>query len=179
MSSSSRILNCLPVPHPVRASASASTSQTICCFGRLPSNSLSFRIQHPRHLHGKAGLASRASSIRKLSITCGAVTEISEAQFPDLVLKSDRPVLVEFVAGWCGPCRLISPAVESVAQEYKDKLLVVKIDHDANPRLIEEYKVYGLPALILFKNGQEVPESRREGAITKAKLKEYVETLLE
>lgn len=94
-------------------------------------------------------------------------------------MKSDRPVLVEFVAGWCGPCRLISPAVESVAQEYKDKLLVVKIDHDANPRLIEEYKVYGLPALILFKNGQEVPESRREGAITKAKLKEYVETLLE
>ncbi|GFZ15735.1 thioredoxin X [Actinidia rufa] len=59
--------------------------------------------------------------------------------------------------------------------EYKEKLTVVKIDHDSNPRLIEKYKVYGLPALILFKNGQEVEESRREGAITKVKLKEYVD----
>lgn len=64
-------------------------------------------------------------------------------------------------------------------QEYKDKLTVVKIDHDANPRLIDKYKVYGLPALILFKNGEEVAESRREGAITKVKLKEYVDALLE
>jgi thioredoxin-like negative regulator of GroEL len=58
-------------------------------------------------------------------------------------------------------------------------LTVVKIDHDANPKLIKEYKVYGLPALVLFKDGKEVPESRREGAITKAKLKEYVDALLE
>lgn len=63
-------------------------------------------------------------------------------------------------------------------QEYKDKLLVVKIDHDSNPKLIEECKVYGLPALIMFKDGQEIPESRREGAITKAKLKDYIDTLL-
>ena len=64
-------------------------------------------------------------------------------------------------------------------QEYEDRLTVVKIDHDANPQLIEEYKVYGLPTLILFKNGQEVPESRMEGAITKLKLKEYMDALLE
>lgn len=63
-------------------------------------------------------------------------------------------------------------------QEYEDKLLVVKIDHDSNPKLIQEYKVYGLPALILFKDGQEIPQSRREGAITKAKLKEYIDALL-
>ncbi|KAG6654804.1 hypothetical protein I3843_05G151400 [Carya illinoinensis] len=120
-----------------------------------------------------------SSAARKLSITCGGITEINETQFPDIVLKSDRPVLVEFVATWCGPCRLISPAIESIAQEYGDRLTVVKIDHDANPRLIEEYKVYGLPTLIFFKNGQEVPESRREGAITKVKLKDYVDALLE
>lgn len=65
-----------------------------------------------------------------------------------------------------------------VKQEYEGRLKIVKIDHDANPQLIEEYKVYGLPALILFKNGQEVPGSRREGAITKQKFKEYVEPLL-
>ncbi|KAL4390602.1 hypothetical protein AHAS_Ahas03G0161500 [Arachis hypogaea] len=108
-----------------------------------------------------------------------AITEINEIQFNDTVLKANRPVLVEFVANWCGPCRLISPTMESLAQEYEDRLTVAKIDHDANPRLIEEYKVYGLPTLIHFKNGQEVPESRREGAITKVKLKDYVDALLE
>ncbi|XP_052114180.1 thioredoxin X, chloroplastic-like [Arachis duranensis] len=108
-----------------------------------------------------------------------AIIEINEIQFNDTVLKANCPVLVEFVANWCSPCRLISPTIESLAQEYEDRLTVAKIDHDANPRLIEEYKVYGLPTLIHFKNGQEVPESRREGAITKVKLKDYVDALLE
>ncbi|CAL5430168.1 unnamed protein product [Camellia sinensis] len=128
----------------------------------------------------KLGLGFRSSSSfrSKSVITCG-VTEINERQFSEVVLNSDRPVLVEFVANWCGPCRLISPAIEWVSQEYKEKLMVVKIDHDSNPRLIEEFKVYGLPTLIFFKNGHEVPESRREGAITKAKLKEYVDALLD
>lgn len=114
-----------------------------------------------------------------MRIICGKIQEIKESEFSDVVLKSSTPVLVEFVATWCGPCRLIAPAVESLAQEYEEKLKVVKIDHDSNPRLIEEYKVYGLPTLILFTNGKEVPESRREGAITKVKLKEYIESLLE
>ncbi|KAL3840526.1 hypothetical protein ACJIZ3_025117 [Penstemon smallii] len=121
---------------------------------------------------------SRKSSLLTM-IKCGAVREINESEFADVVLKSERPVLVEFVATWCGPCRLIAPAVQSLAQEYEEKLTVVKVDHDSNPQLIEEYKVYGLPALIFFRNGKEVPESRREGAITKAKLKEYVDKLLE
>ncbi|KAL4328348.1 thioredoxin X, chloroplastic [Arachis hypogaea] len=111
---------------------------------------------------------------------CGtAITEINETQFNDTVLKANRSVLVEFVANWCGPCRLISPTMESLTQEYEDRLTVTKVDHDANPRLIEEYKVYELPTLIHFKNGQEVPESRRESAITKVKLKDYVDALLE
>ncbi|KAK1408782.1 hypothetical protein QVD17_40823 [Tagetes erecta] len=123
--------------------------------------------------------SSSSSSFRlKLKIKCG-VTEINESQFPEIVLKSDRPVLVEFVAGWCGPCRLIAPAIESISKEYEEKLLVVKIDHDSNPKLIEEYKVYGLPALIMFKDGKEIAESRREGAITKAKLKDYIDALLQ
>ncbi|CAJ1977658.1 unnamed protein product [Sphenostylis stenocarpa] len=120
-----------------------------------------------------------SSAVPQLTVTCGAgVVEINETQFKETVLKANLPVLVEFVATWCGPCRLISPAMEALAKEYEDRLTVVKIDHDANPRLIEEYKVYGLPTLLLFKNGQEVPESRREGAITKSKLKVYVDDLL-
>ncbi|GLT30926.1 hypothetical protein SLA2020_056990 [Shorea laevis] len=117
--------------------------------------------------------------VPKFVLWCGAIREINKNEFQSTVLESERPVLVEFVANWCGPCRLIAPAMESIAQEYGDRLTVIKIDHDANPQLIEEYKVYGLPTLILFKDGQEVPESRREGAITKVKLEEYLDTLLE
>ncbi|KAF9615762.1 hypothetical protein IFM89_026228 [Coptis chinensis] len=118
-------------------------------------------------------------SLQKVtSITCG-VTLIDQTQFSETVLKSDVPVLVEFVAEWCGPCRLIAPAIEWASQEYKDKLKVVKIDHDSNPQLIEEYRVYGLPALILFHKGKEIGESRREGAMTKVKLKEYLDGVLE
>ncbi|XVE66368.1 hypothetical protein DITRI_Ditri08aG0075100 [Diplodiscus trichospermus] len=111
-------------------------------------------------------LRSLTPAVPKLSIRCGeGIKEIKESEFRSTVLESNRPVLVEFVATWCGPCRLISPAMESIAQEYGDRLLVVKIDHDANPQLIEKYKVYGLPTLILFKDGQEVAESRREGIL--------------
>ncbi|XP_020987556.1 thioredoxin X, chloroplastic-like [Arachis duranensis] len=117
---------------------------------------------------------------RQFTVICGtSITEINETEFNDTVLKTNHSVLIEFVTNWCGPCRLISPTMEPLAQEYEDRLTVVKVDHDANPRLIEEYKVYELPTLIHFKNGQEVPESRREGAITKVKLKDYVDALLE
>uniref|UniRef100_A0A5B7CDD6 Thioredoxin domain-containing protein n=1 Tax=Davidia involucrata TaxID=16924 RepID=A0A5B7CDD6_DAVIN len=172
MVSSSTILFGLTVP-PVRAVTST------CNFRRSWFTASPTKLFLCPQNRGKLGLGFRSSSsVRKFLITCG-VTQIDESQFSDIVLKSGRLVLVEFVANWCGPCRLISPAIEWVAQEYKEKLMVVKIDHDSNPRLIEEYKVYGLPTLILFKNGQEVPGSRREGAITKVKLKEYLDTLLE
>ncbi|XP_062227148.1 thioredoxin X, chloroplastic-like [Phragmites australis] len=113
-------------------------------------------------------------------IRCGAaVNFIGQNEFAAEVLESEMPVLVDFIASWCGPCRLIAPVVDWASEEYDGRLKIVKIDHDANPQLIEEYKVYGLPTLILFKNGQEVPGSRREGAITKDKLKQYLEPLLE
>ncbi|KAJ4972948.1 hypothetical protein NE237_006122 [Protea cynaroides] len=142
-----------------------------CLIGSPASNKLLFRSRSK----GKGRF--RALSVPRFVISCG-LTEISETQFSEVVLSSDVPVLVEFVADWCGPCRLISPAIEWVSQEYKGRLKVVKINHDLNPRLIEEYKVYGLPSLILFKNGKEVPESRREGAMTKVKIKEYIDAVL-
>ncbi|KAF3775414.1 Thioredoxin X [Nymphaea thermarum] len=114
---------------------------------------------------------------RRHSVVC-RVASVSESEFAEEVLGSDLPVLVEFVADWCGPCRLMSSTVHWASEEYKGRLKVVKIDHDQNPQLIQEYKVFGLPSFILFKNGQEVPGSRMEGAITKDKLKDYIDNLL-
>ncbi|KAL2518606.1 Thioredoxin X [Abeliophyllum distichum] len=168
--SSSKIPYCNQLPS-VRTVNSYSPSSSASIFNNNNSNKL--------RLHPNSQFGSRKSWLKK-AIKCSSsiVRETNESEFADIVLKSDRPVLVEFVATWCGPCRLIAPAIQSVAQDYQDKLTVVKVDHDSNPRLIEEYKVYGLPTLILFKNGQEVPNSRREGAITKTKLKEYVDEFL-
>ncbi|CAI9275393.1 unnamed protein product [Lactuca saligna] len=169
-----------PPPLPLRSSNSlfytGSCSTGTAAFFRKPLFGNHGAQRKLIHSFQNSSSQSSSSSV-KVPIKCG-VTEINESQFPEVVLKSDRPVLVEFIAGWCGPCRLIAPAIESIAKEYEDKLLVVKIDHDSNPKLIQEYKVYGLPALILFKDGQEIPQSRREGAITKAKLKEYIDALL-
>ncbi|TVU16568.1 hypothetical protein EJB05_40139, partial [Eragrostis curvula] len=115
---------------------------------------------------------------QRARVRCCAVKFIGQSEFAAEVLESELPVLVDFVADWCGPCRLIAPVVEWASQEYAGRLKIVKIDHDANPQLIEEYKVFGLPTLILFKNGQEVPGSRREGAMIKDKFKQYLEPLL-
>ncbi|KAL6185292.1 hypothetical protein ACLB2K_041426 [Fragaria x ananassa] len=175
--SNSALLSISPFP-PVRSVTCSSYSPTTSLNLSSKKHFSSFFYTQKKQV-GRQHRSSSFTAPRFSIAASAAIQEINETQFQDSVLNSDRPVLVEFVANWCGPCRLISPAMEWIAQEYKDRLTVVKIDHDANPRLIEEYKVYGLPALILFKNGQEVPESRREGAITKVKLKEYVDTLLE
>ncbi|OMO78078.1 Thioredoxin [Corchorus capsularis] len=171
LSSSSSLVVRSSLP-PVRAATSPSKLYS-ATFSFAPS------IHALRRNHLSLPRSLTSSRVPKFSIRCGAIKEIKESEFQSTVLESNRPVLVEFVATWCGPCRLISSAMESIAQEYGEKLDVVKIDHDLNPKLIEEYKVYGLPTLILFKDGQEVPESRREGAITKPKLKEYVDALLD
>ncbi|KAL6292484.1 hypothetical protein ACE6H2_000626 [Prunus campanulata] len=180
--SNSALLSIPSLP-PVRTVTSNSYSPTTSALGLSSKKLFSGFFYSSGSQKRQLGLRNSSSSARtvpKFTVASGGgIQQINETQFQDTVLNSDRPVLVEFVANWCGPCRLISPAMEWVAQEYRDRLTVVKIDHDANPKLIEEYKVYGLPALILFTNGREVPESRREGAITKVKLKEYVDALLE
>lgn len=97
-----------------------------------------------------------------------SVTVLSDAEFATAVLAADRPVLVYLWAAWCGPCRLVSPSIDWVANHYADRLKVFKMEVDANPETVKTYKVEGVPALRLFK-GEELVHSW-EGAITKDKL---------
>lgn len=105
-----------------------------------------------------------------------SVIVITDSEFESQVLKAEQPVLVYFWASWCGPCRLVAPAVASVADQYSDRLKVIKMEIDPNPETVKQYRVEGVPALLLFKNG-EVLQSH-EGAMTKQKLEAMIDAHL-
>jgi thioredoxin len=84
------------------------------------------------------------------------IPHLSEATFQDEVLEADTPVLVDFTAVWCQPCKMLDPVVKQLADEWVDKLKVVKLDVDDNPQLAIDYTVMGVPTLILFKSGRPV-----------------------
>jgi len=83
-----------------------------------------------------------------------AVIHATESSFPDQVLRSDQPVLVDFWAEWCGPCRAIAPVLEEVATARQDSLRVVKVNVDENPQLARQYGVRSIPTLMLFRDGE-------------------------
>ena len=82
-----------------------------------------------------------------------AVINVTSSDFEEIVLKSDKPVLVDFWASWCGPCRMVGPIVEDISNERED-ILVCKVNVDEEPDLAIEYKVMSIPMMIVFKNGQ-------------------------
>ena len=94
------------------------------------------------------------------------VKETSDAGFETDVLKSDQPVLVDFWAAWCAPCRMLAPTVEAVAEKYSGNARVVKLNVDDNPSVSQRYGIKGIPTLILFKNGKE--EERVVGATSES-----------
>ncbi len=104
------------------------------------------------------------------------LTHVTDSTFEEEVLKSPVPVLIDFWAPWCGPCRAIAPIVDEVAQEYAGKLKVVKINVDDNPLTPSRYGVRGIPNLILFKNGEA--KEQLVGAVPKAQIVKAIEKVL-
>ncbi|NDA09074.1 MAG: thioredoxin [Alphaproteobacteria bacterium] len=100
-------------------------------------------------------------------------TKTTDADFDADVLQSDKPVLVDFWAEWCGPCKAIGPALEEIADEMTDKVKIVKLNIDENPATPQQYGVRGIPTLLIFENGQVKAE--KIGALPKSKLSEWVE----
>ena len=104
------------------------------------------------------------------------IVHISDESFEEEVLQSERPVLIDYWAEWCGPCKMIAPVLEEIATEYSDRLKVVKLNIDDNPQTPPKYGIRGIPTLMVFKNGQV--EATKVGAVSKAQLTAFLDDSL-
>ena len=101
--------------------------------------------------------------------------EINDANFEELVLKADKPVIIDFWAEWCGPCRIIGPIINEIAEDYKDKAIVGKVDVDNNPNIAARFGIRNIPTVLFFKNG--VVADKQVGAVPKSNFIHKLEKL--
>ena len=101
---------------------------------------------------------------------------ITDANFEELVLKADKPVLVDFWAEWCGPCRMVGPVVEEIGKEYEGKAVIGKVDVDENPGITSRFGIRNIPTLLFFKNGEVA--NKQIGAVPKSVLTGMLNQLL-
>ena len=102
---------------------------------------------------------------------------IDDSNFEQVVLKAKTPVLVDFWAAWCGPCQMVAPVVEELAEEYDGRISFAKVDVDQNPKIASQFGIMSIPTLILFKDGK--PISNRVGFRPKGELKQNLDAALE
>ena len=99
--------------------------------------------------------------------------EITDANFEELVLKSNKPVLIDFWAEWCGPCKQIGPILEEISDEYSGKITIGKLDVDENPETPGKFQIRGIPTMLLFNNGELI--DTKVGMSSKADLTEWID----
>lgn len=103
-----------------------------------------------------------------------SVLHVTDSDFNQVVIKADRPVLVDYWAEWCGPCKMIAPVLDDIAAEYADKIVVVKLNIDDNPETPQHYGVRGIPTLMIFKDGEV--EATKVGALSKSELAKFIDS---
>ena len=101
--------------------------------------------------------------------------ELTDQNFDEVVLHSDKPVIVDFWAEWCGPCRIVGPIVEEIGNDYTDKAVVGKLDVDSNPNVTRKYGIRNIPTVLFFKNGEVA--DKQVGAVPKSNLVTKLESL--
>ena len=104
------------------------------------------------------------------------IKHTSDSTFESDVLQADKPVLVDFWAEWCGPCKMFAPVLDDVAKSYEDRLQIAKLDIDANPQTPNKYGIRGIPTVILYKGGQV--HAQKVGALTKSQLTAFLDSNL-
>jgi thioredoxin 1 len=114
------------------------------------------------------------STHRANQIMSSGIGHVSDDTFETDVLKATKPVLVDYWAEWCGPCKMIAPVLEEISTEYGDKIDVVKLNIDENPQTPPKYGIRGIPTLMIFKNGQV--EATKVGAVTKSQLAAFIDS---
>lgn len=104
------------------------------------------------------------------------ILHVSDASFEEDVLKSDKAVLVDYWAEWCGPCKMIAPILDEISQNYADKVKIAKLNIDENPETPPKYGIRGIPTLMLFKNG--TVQATKVGALSKSQLTAFIDSNL-
>ena len=105
-----------------------------------------------------------------------SIINITDTSFEDDVLKSDKPVIVDYWAEWCGPCKMIAPILNEIADEYNDKITVAKINIDENQETPQKYAVRGIPTLMIFKDGEVA--GTKVGAMSKSQLSAFIDSVI-